>query len=50
MTPQPVTGKQITLQDGTHNSQRNTSYAAYAQATYSDHRRYAPDRRAPLHL
>ncbi|HEX3754969.1 MAG TPA: TonB-dependent receptor [Rhizomicrobium sp.] len=35
VTPQPVSGKQITLQDGTRNSQRNTSYAAYAQATYS---------------
>ncbi len=33
VTPQP--GKGITLQDGTNNSQRNTSYAAYAQATYS---------------
>ena len=36
--PQPVnqpTNKQVTLQDGTANSQRNTSYAAYAQATYS---------------
>ena len=33
VTPQP--GKQITLQDGTNNSQRNTSYAAYAQATWS---------------
>jgi iron complex outermembrane receptor protein len=35
VTPQAVSGKQITLQDGTHNSQRNTSYAAYAQATYA---------------
>ena len=35
VTPQPVSGKQITLQDGTRNSQRNTSYAAYAQGTYS---------------
>ncbi len=35
VTPQPVSGKQITLQDGGANSQRNTSYAAYAQATYS---------------
>jgi iron complex outermembrane receptor protein len=35
VTPQPVANKQITLQDGTSNSQRNTSYAAYAQATYS---------------
>jgi iron complex outermembrane recepter protein len=34
-TPQAVSGKQITLQDGTRNSQRNTSYAAYAQATYA---------------
>jgi iron complex outermembrane receptor protein len=31
--PQP--GKGITLQDGTPNSQRNTSYAGYAQATWS---------------
>ncbi len=31
----PAPGKAITLQDGTRNSQRNTSYAAYAQATYS---------------
>jgi iron complex outermembrane receptor protein len=35
VTPQPVTGKQIVLQDGTGNSQRNASYAAYAQATYT---------------
>ncbi len=35
VTPQPISGKQITLQDGTRNSQRNTSYAAYAQATYA---------------
>jgi iron complex outermembrane receptor protein len=35
VTPQPVNGKQITLQDGSANSQRNTSYAAYAQATWS---------------
>ncbi|HEY4077098.1 MAG TPA: TonB-dependent receptor [Rhizomicrobium sp.] len=33
--PQPVSGKQITLQDGGANSQRNSSYAAYAQATWS---------------
>ena len=33
--PQAVSGKQITLQDGTGSSQRNTSYAAYAQGTYS---------------
>jgi iron complex outermembrane receptor protein len=33
VTPQP--GKAITLQDGSRNSQRNTSYAAYAQATYA---------------
>ena len=35
VTPQPVANKQITLQDGTQNSQRNTSYAAYAQVTYT---------------
>ncbi|HEY0265159.1 MAG TPA: TonB-dependent receptor [Rhizomicrobium sp.] len=35
VTPQAVSGKQITLQDGSANSQRNTSYAAYAQATWS---------------
>jgi iron complex outermembrane receptor protein len=35
VTPQAASGKQITLQDGTRNSQRNTSYAAYAQATYA---------------
>ena len=31
----PTPGRGITLQDGTRNDQRNTSYAAYAQATYS---------------
>jgi iron complex outermembrane receptor protein len=31
----PAPGKGITLQDGTRNSQRNTSYAVYGQATYS---------------
>ncbi|MDB5739774.1 MAG: hypothetical protein JWP16_814 [Alphaproteobacteria bacterium] len=35
VTPQAASGKQITLQNGQRNSQRNTSYAAYAQATYS---------------
>jgi iron complex outermembrane receptor protein len=35
VTPQPVSGKQITLQDGGRNSQRNSSYAGYAQATWS---------------
>lgn len=35
VTPQPLSGKNIAEQDGTHNSQRNTSYAAYAQATYA---------------
>ena len=35
VTPQAVSGKQITEQDGTNNSQRNTSYAGYAQATWS---------------
>lgn len=33
--PQPIRGKQITLQNGGNASQRNTSYAAYAQATYA---------------
>jgi iron complex outermembrane receptor protein len=33
--PQPVSGRQITLQDGGRNSQRNSSYAAYGQATYA---------------
>lgn len=31
----PAPGRGITLQDATRNDQRNTSYAAYAQATYS---------------
>ncbi len=31
----PAPGKGITLQDGSRNSQRNTSYAGYAQATYA---------------
>jgi iron complex outermembrane receptor protein len=31
----PAPGKGITLQDGSANSQRNTSYAGYAQATWS---------------
>ena len=35
VTPQPVNLKQVTLQDGRTNSQRNTSYAAYAQGTYA---------------
>ncbi len=35
VTPQAVSGKQITLQDGSANSQRNSSYAGYAQATWS---------------
>ena len=35
VTPQPVSGKQITLQDGSADSQRNSSYAGYAQATWS---------------
>jgi iron complex outermembrane receptor protein len=35
VTPQAAGGKQITLQNGGRNSQRNTSYAAYGQATYS---------------
>jgi iron complex outermembrane receptor protein len=35
VTPQAASGKQITLQNGGRNSQRNTSYAAYGQATYS---------------
>ncbi len=33
MTPAP--GKAITLQDGSANSQRNSSYAVYGQATYA---------------
>lgn len=33
VTPQP--GKAITLQDGGANSQRNSSYAVYGQATYA---------------
>jgi len=33
VTPQP--GKAITLQDGGRNSQRNSSYAVYGQATYA---------------
>ena len=35
MTPQPWRTSRSPLQDGTTNSQRNTSYAAYAQATYA---------------
>jgi iron complex outermembrane receptor protein len=35
VTPQAASGKQITEQDGTNLAQRNTSYAAYAQATYA---------------
>lgn len=35
VTPQPASGKQITLQDGGADSQRNSSYAAYSQATWS---------------
>ena len=34
-TPAAAAGRQITLQDRTTNDLRNTSYAAYAQATYS---------------
>ena len=33
--PQAVAGKQITVTDWANNGERNTSYAAYAQATYS---------------
>ncbi len=33
--PSPVAGKQLTVTDWSHNGERNTSYAAYAQATYS---------------
>ncbi len=35
VTPQPLPNKQITEQDGRTNSQMNTSYAVYAQATYA---------------
>ena len=33
--PSPAAGKQLTVTDWAHNGERNTSYAAYAQATYS---------------
>jgi iron complex outermembrane receptor protein len=33
--PAGVTGKQITITDWSHNSEQNSSYAGYAQATYS---------------
>lgn len=33
--PQPISGRQITLTDTTGNAGTNTSYAAYAQSTYS---------------
>jgi len=33
--PAAVAGKQITVTDWSNNGERNTSYAAYAQATYS---------------
>jgi iron complex outermembrane receptor protein len=35
ITPSAISGKQITYTDPTQNSQQNTSYAAYAQATWS---------------
>jgi iron complex outermembrane recepter protein len=35
VTPAPLPGRQITYTDQTSNSGANTSYAAYAQATYS---------------
>jgi iron complex outermembrane receptor protein len=46
----PTPGRGITLQDGTRNDQRNTSYAAYAQATYSLTSGHPPDRGPALHL
>jgi iron complex outermembrane receptor protein len=33
--PSAVAGKQLTVTDWSHNSEKNSSYAAYAQATYS---------------
>ena len=33
--PSPIAGKQITVTDWANNGERNTSYAAYAQGTYS---------------
>jgi iron complex outermembrane recepter protein len=33
--PAPVAGKQLTVTDWSHNGEENTSYAAYAQATYT---------------
>ena len=33
--PRPAPGKQITVTDWSKNSEQNSSYAAYAQATYS---------------
>lgn len=33
--PQPVAGRQFSITDWSNNSEQNTSYAAYAQATYS---------------
>ena len=35
IAPTAASGKQITVTDGSRNGQRNTSYAAYTQATYS---------------
>lgn len=34
-TPAAVSGRQITITDWSHNSEQNSSYAAYVQATYS---------------
>ncbi|HKD47534.1 MAG TPA: TonB-dependent receptor [Rhizomicrobium sp.] len=34
-SPAPAAGKQITVTDWSNNGERNTSYAAYAQGTYS---------------
>jgi iron complex outermembrane receptor protein len=33
--PSAIAGKQLTVTDWSHNSEENSSYAAYAQATYS---------------
>ncbi|SFR77772.1 TonB-dependent receptor [Sphingomonas jatrophae] len=41
ISPAPVAGRQITYTDATRNDARNTSYAAYAQATW----RVRPDTR-----
>jgi iron complex outermembrane receptor protein len=33
--PSPIAGKQLTVTDWSNNTEKNSSYAAYAQATYS---------------